>query len=240
VRIFACVRTLNETRNIDRFCRSFAWADRILLADGGSVDDTILKARAYPNVEVREYPVRNTARGVTWNPQGPMCQWLWDWARDEGADWLVMDDCDSVPNTILRKDLPGLIEGHAQTHDIMVAARVYQYGEGKLHFPRMSHAEKRSEWTLNAYFAWRADLSAVKFSDAPIHQGLVPSPVAARLRVLRIEPPYCLIHRFCLDEQDSERKRKVHDAGSNFKQEHIAPLLFGGPLEEMPEWATED
>jgi hypothetical protein len=240
LRVFACTRTLNESRNIDRFCRSFAWADRILIADGGSTDDTVYRALAYPNAVVRGYPVRNEASGTLWNPQGPMCQWLWDWAKEDGADWLVLEDCDCVPNTRLRTELRSIIEVNRNLVDMLVAVRVYQWGDTRQHFPSLSHTERKGEWSPNSYFAWRADLTGVKFSDAPVHQGFLPHPRQARIRLLTLTPPYCLIHRFALDEDDIAKKTLCHDAAEDFKVRHSHPMVFGGELEDMPAWATED
>lgn len=240
LKIVACTRTMNESRNIDRFCRSFAWADRILVADGGSVDDTIIKARTYPNVEVRDYLVRNTTRGVTWNPQGPMCQWLWDWARAEGSDWLVMEDCDSVPNTLLRTEMRMLIQRHDLDADMIGAARLYQWGTTRSHFPQLAHVGKTGPWAVDSYFAWRVSLTQFKFNDGTVHQGWVPDPKEAGIRLLTLQPPYCFIHRFALDERDIEKKTASHDAGVDYKVQHQHPLQFGGPLTDMPEWATED
>ena len=45
-------RTRDETRNIARFCRAYAWADSILIADGGSTDTTLDIARQFKNVQV--------------------------------------------------------------------------------------------------------------------------------------------------------------------------------------------
>jgi glycosyltransferase involved in cell wall biosynthesis len=240
LKIFACTRTMNESRNIDRFCQSFAWADRILVGDGGSTDDTITKAEAYPNVTVRAYPIRNVSKGVTWNPQGPMCQWLWDWARKDGADWVVEEDCDSVPNTKLRTEMRSIIEANNAKVDMIGAARLYQWGTTRSHFPQLAHVGKTGPWAVDSYFTWRASLTNFKFNDDPVHQGWVPDPKEAKVRLMTLMPPYCFIHRFALDEDDIEKKTKSHDAGVDYKVQHQHPLQFGGPLTDMPEWATED
>ena len=58
MRVIVLARTLNEERNIARFCRCYARADAILVADGGSTDRTVDIARQFENVEVRQFRER--------------------------------------------------------------------------------------------------------------------------------------------------------------------------------------
>ena len=71
MKIITIVRTRNEHRNIERFCRSYSWADQIFVADGGSDDDTISLASKFPNVIVRLYLERVFGKKEIWrNKQG--------------------------------------------------------------------------------------------------------------------------------------------------------------------------
>ncbi len=57
--IIAMVRTRNEEMNIGAFCESYQGiADKILVADGGSNDDTVEIALGYPKVKVRNFTER--------------------------------------------------------------------------------------------------------------------------------------------------------------------------------------
>ena len=71
MKVIATVRTRNEERNVERFCRSYQWTDKILIADGESEDNTVAIAREIPKVEVRTFsewiPMDN---GLRRNPHG--------------------------------------------------------------------------------------------------------------------------------------------------------------------------
>ncbi|GAH78398.1 unnamed protein product, partial [marine sediment metagenome] len=45
MKIMATTRTRNEEKNIARFVMSYQWADKVLIADGGSTDDTVKIAK---------------------------------------------------------------------------------------------------------------------------------------------------------------------------------------------------
>jgi len=55
MKIFATVRTRNEKEHIEKFCESYSqFVDTILVADGGSTDDTVLIASKYPKVKIKD------------------------------------------------------------------------------------------------------------------------------------------------------------------------------------------
>ncbi len=57
MKIIATTRTKNEEENIERFCRSYidtGLADLVLIADGGSDDDTVAIAESVPNYMLKE------------------------------------------------------------------------------------------------------------------------------------------------------------------------------------------
>jgi len=89
-------RTRDEARNIGMFCKSYAWADQILIADGGSKDNTIQIARRFSNVKVRKFSERiSKTDGELWrNPHGRHINFMIDWAESSEADWIIFDDAD--------------------------------------------------------------------------------------------------------------------------------------------------
>src|SRR4051812_48784106 len=46
------ILTYNEEENIERTLSALVWVPRVILLDGFSTDRTLIKARAFPNVEV--------------------------------------------------------------------------------------------------------------------------------------------------------------------------------------------
>jgi glycosyltransferase involved in cell wall biosynthesis len=82
MKIVATVRTLNEESNIRKFCESYSqFADSILIADGGSTDNTVLLASEYSKVDVDYFmDVVECDGGFFRNPDGPHIQFLIDWA----------------------------------------------------------------------------------------------------------------------------------------------------------------
>ncbi len=55
MKIGVLVRTLNEAHRIGQFCEAYKLADRILVADGGSEDNTVSIAESFKNVEVKKF-----------------------------------------------------------------------------------------------------------------------------------------------------------------------------------------
>jgi len=63
MKIYTIVRICNEEHNVARFCSTYTWADKVLVADGSSEDNTISIAKTLPNVVVRNFTRRKaTAR----------------------------------------------------------------------------------------------------------------------------------------------------------------------------------
>src|SRR5690349_6931588 len=100
MKICVAVRVRDEERNIERFCANYAWADSILIADGGSQDKTKELALQYPNVKIRDFHEQVLMKHkMVRNPHGQHLNFLIDWAfAEDGADWIIMDDADCFPN----------------------------------------------------------------------------------------------------------------------------------------------
>ena len=99
MKIVATCRTLNEEKNIERFCMSYTWVDKVLIADGGSTDRTKEIANLFYNVEVRDFSERVERNGVWRNPHGKHINFLIDWAKEEGA-WIVTGKPPSAIRTL--------------------------------------------------------------------------------------------------------------------------------------------
>lgn len=111
-KIVVLVMTLNEQRNISRFLTNYLTiADLVLVSDGGSTDRTVPIATEYggdrdERVKVRTFETKipMAADPGFFNPEGEHINSLIEWGVDEGADWLILDGCDSWPNSHLRRD----------------------------------------------------------------------------------------------------------------------------------------
>ena len=133
MRIIAIVRTRDESRNIERFCMNYQWVDQILVADGGSLDNTIEIAESMPKTQVRKFEDKTQMENDIWrNPEGPHLNFLRDWAESEGADWILSDDCDCFPNYHLKQDTRELLENTG--FDWIYTVRLYLW-KNNTHFP---------------------------------------------------------------------------------------------------------
>jgi len=230
MKIVATVRTKNEEANIGRFCEAYqSIADLILIADGGSEDRTVEIALSYQKVNVEHFRPRfETLDGGWLNPQGKHTNFLIFWALYEGADWIIFDDCDCVPNKYLRKDARMMMQ--TIPHDAIFARRIYMWGNGE-HFPDLS-APNTSLW------AWRSDWIVYADEEDEWHLTMNFKGPELRKRALSIEEPYCLLHRSWPTPEEAEIKvAKYRSSGQ--QPTAISPLEFGGKLAPI-DWYMVD
>lgn len=190
MKIVVIVRTLDEEFNIERFCQCYAQADKILIADGGSVDRTLEIAAQFCNVKIRHFH-RRTAYpdGVFFNPEAMHVNYLIDWAiQDEQPDWLILDDVDCIPSAALYAAMTNILGNRGNA---VCAFRLHILGESE-YFPLMS-LPGQSLW------AWRPDeLPAIRADDSLLETqlGLVGVPPKETKGRQDLYPPYVLLHYF--------------------------------------------
>lgn len=228
MRIVATCRARDNEAIIERFCMAYQdIADLILVADGGSTDRTVEIAQAMPKTKVLHFEERIQVGGGLWiNPQGAHMNFLIDHARDEGADWIIFDDSDCVPNFLLCWQARMRFEwADYEGHQAVFARRVYFWGEDQI-FPKM-HEPNTSIW------AWQR--------NAPIRGGMtdqwhlhVEGAHDIREKSAHLEFPYCLLHYSWPSEEAAAAKIAwYHQTGVQPTAQH--PLDFAGPLEGA-EW----
>jgi len=228
MKIVVVVRTKNEVRNIARFCAAYKeCADLILVADGGSEDYTVPIAKCFNNVKVRHFEERIEFPGGLWrNPHGKHMNFMFDWAVDEGADWIIFDDCDSVPTATLKENIREIMT--SAVHPTIFADRLYIWGRNK-YFPKLNES-----WT--PLYAWRPEAGIVAEERNPIACQILNIPPVEERVILK--PPLCCLHYFCPDKETAQAKLDFYiTIGEQKDATH--PLEFGGPLEDLPEWAHE-
>jgi glycosyltransferase involved in cell wall biosynthesis len=197
VRIIAIVRARNEARHIGLHCKHHDFADKILVADGGSEDNTIEIAEQFPNVTVRDFPIVDILPGgYKRNPDYKHINFLIAWAEEEGADWIVMDDCDTNPNYLLREEAREIME-HAE-HPYVLAVQIALWGKTQ-YFPKLSKPGG-GDWQ-GGIWAWKAEKKLRTYGDPPhfMFKSIVESDANVMVDFSKephvdLFPPYCRIH----------------------------------------------
>lgn len=228
MKIVVVVRTKNEALNIGRFCTAYRdCADLILVADGGSEDKTIAMAKCFKNVKVRNFTERVEFPGGLWrNPHGKHMNFMFDWAVEEGADWIIFDDCDCFPTAALKENLREIMENAA--YPTVWLYRIYVWGKDK-YFPKLNDPGK-------SIYAWKPETGIVAREDDPLDCYLLNVPSGLSKERVVLEQPFCVLHYFCQSEEIVQAKLDFYKAT---RHALLHPLKMGGPLADLPEWAHE-
>ena len=230
IKVAICARTLNAELHVDRFCKAYDWADDIFVADGGSTDYTLLLLAKYPKVTLLHFDewVQKPGFTVKRNPEGKHINFALDAGEASGADWLIHDDIDSAPNANLQHAARRILEASVDNTRVFVP-RLYLWGEHE-HFPRLAGPEQ-------GYGIWAWRPGVVRWSEEDPFIPTSSVPLVETTEGLRIGPPYCLLHYFCLTPTEAERKLAFYrENGQNPGHKHW--LEACGPVEPLPEWAA--
>ena len=241
MKVVVIVRTLNEADNIGKFCLSYVDADKILVSDGGSTDDTVSIAEKFNNVEVLHFNKRIELQNGYWvNKVASGINFLIGHANKHHPDWIIFDDCDCRPNALLKKDYREMLERNNYS-DFVMAVRLYLWGNDQ-HFPDLAKPYDNHTRYGAGLWAWRGN-QKLWANDAFPHftfrlGNTVIKDFAKDAACHDLMPPYCLLHCPWPTEQKVEEKLKFYrDSGLIPLMQH--PLNFGGHLEPLPDWAKE-
>lgn len=228
-KVIIIVRTLNEERNIERFCFKYMWAHKILIADGGSEDDTLNVIKhiqeRQSNVCIRPYSERTYINNGLWrNPAGEHIMFLVDWANLYHPDWIVFDDCDSIPNSHLIEQRQTLFNSPT---DAILVRRLYLWGNDH-YFSKMSDNLPGCLW------AWRPR-SKIRFLTNSENYTHEMFPKLHLITTQTAEFPAFLMHYFYPTEEIMEKKlRWYRDLGEH---PHDNPKKhYGDPIPLPEEW----
>lgn len=243
MKVVACVRTLNEEAHIGRFCEAYSQvADLILVSDGGSEDKTLEIASGFEKVVIHTFEEKIFSSYYWRNPEGEHRNQVVHDALHFDPDWIILDDCDSVPNYQLQHILNRghLLHQHQDLPtDVINVPRMYLWGADQW-FPELSGqpterkpVPRKGDWT--APWAWkpRADLRWKENNGWNVD---MCNPQLEGLEVYRMQFPAALLHYFCLTPEIVAKKMEFYK-GSGQIPNMVHPLESCGPLQALPEWA---
>ena len=233
-RIITIVRTRNEEKRIEMFCKYHDFSDLILVADGGSEDDTVKLSKKFPKVQVRVFDeMIELGGGYRRNPDWKHLNFLFEWAEEEEADWIVYNDCDTNPNYLLQKEARKIME--ESPHPFIRAVQIFLWGEDK-YFPALS---RNGGWWPSLW-AWKVDTRLRAFGDPPHFQfgSLLEGRQAMDFNAIPCSdalPPHCQLHASWIDSNAVDKHIKMYrDSGLISGMRH--PIDFGGALAKRDEW----
>jgi len=210
------------------------------VADGGSEDNTIEIAKSFPNVEVRNFTGRTQLQAGYWrNNDSDHANFLFEWAREENPDWILYDDCDCRPNSLLKQDYRKLLEETDKR--FVMAVRLYASWKKGKHFPHMAKPGVGNMFWETSLYGWRGHLDFKTVDIPPAYSFKVGNHDIVDLHqesILEIFPPHCLVH-YSWDDKDKVDAKVKEYVESGLIPGMIGPENFAGPMENLPEWAKE-
>lgn len=191
VPVTVVIPTLNESARIEACLRSVAWAGEIIVADGGSEDDTVARAR-------------QAGARVLDVPGG----WIADQRNAAIAaaahEWILALDADETASPELREELLGILTAPGAAA-YRIRRRNFWQGE------ELATGSWARDWVTRLY---RSDRRYLRHR---VHERLDPGGDPARLRATLLHTPYRdlahhlqKIHRYAewaaadLDEQGAQ------------------------------------
>lgn len=228
--ITVCIRARNEAKIIARCLHAYSWADRILVADGGSEDATKVIARRFRNVLVDNFAERVYGENGIWrNPEGRHLNFLYNWARELGTDWIITDECDSFPTIALQEKARDLFQiASDDGKKGILIHRVYLWGTEE-YFPDLSESKKKWTW------AWKSDCGMEARNSE--EWGVIWDNIPSDQESAYWQPPLAVLHNFCPDQETVQRKLNFYQNNGHMVVVH--PLQMGSGVSKKLDWHTD-
>jgi len=222
--IITTTSSLNEERNIVNFIKGYDFSDKILLADGGSTDNTLYIAKEFSKVEVID--TRHTGFNTKAGYQTSMSiqtNILIKRAKELGAEWIIKDDCDSWPNPVLKLAAKEVF--NTTEESCIFCHHLYILGSDQ-YFPKMNIPGP-------GLWAWRPDRVDIYADESNPSGGHSLQGVPDTGKKLAF--PNALLHYFAPDEE-TIRQKIIQKAARGIKQDHPTKWKYT-PAEPLPDWA---
>jgi len=197
----------------------------------------VFLASQYPKVKIRNYDVKvECANGIWRNPDYLHLMFLWDWAIEEGADWIISQDCDQRPNKFLKQDARIIMEDMKE--DFLLATQIYLWGKEQ-YFPELSN---HGQW-IQGLWAWRANINLRVIDKMPHFEFSFDGNKSIDINTMpnrchRILPPYCYMHYGWQTEEQVDKHLEYYRK-SKLIEGMVHPLDFGGRLAPILDWMQE-
>lgn len=231
MKIVVIVRIYNEQHNLPAFIDAYDWADTILIQDDWSDDDEYLyglpkkcKVSYYTGERIERPELTRAKQHIQLNS-------LIRWAEHLEADWIISDDCDSLPNVALIRDGRKILESCKRQFIYTTKFHLYK---DKGYFPNLSNIE--GKWQ-HALWAWKTE-SYFRFKDAGDRPQNFDRPEENNILRLPI-PPYVMLHRPWYDDDIIKDKQIRYTSIYGDEYKNFNPLHFGGTLKELPKWVND-
>lgn len=223
MKIVVTTRCRNEERNIPGFLHGYDFADVIVVADGGSDDNSIPLLTANPKVDLRHYDGKEYFPGHWWNPDNPHINFAIDAAKEHNPDWIILDDMDCYPNYHLRNNAREIISSCSNPQ--INVFRLYMWGNDQF-FPYMN---RDFDPAYRSFWAWQPSKVNI-YADNRIKHGTI---LGMSTDIFPVELPSCLLHMSWNPE--TIEKKLAHYLAVGIDMGH--PYTFAGEPAPIPDWA---
>jgi len=226
MKIVVVTRCYNEEKNIPRFLNGYSFADKIIVSDGGSTDNSVALLSENERVSLLHFDEVETVNGERWNPDNSHIQFVIDAGKAENPDWLILDDMDDVPNFSLKKIARDVL--WTCEFPQVNAFRLYMWGDDQ-YFPKMNN---NFDMLYTSLWAWKPSEIDIHTDMTKRHGTILGTKDT---EAFRLNIPMCLLHKSWHPDTIDKKVEWYNKIG--LPTSH--PLKFAGVPEKLPGWATE-